>query len=167
MLLELLFSLPPFSHSFIHFLSLLLHICQSLISFVRLSRFHSSLPLQLVSQRFWGIDEASNDGDSSGDHSRDCGDPLPFPVVQYIQQFGDKLDVRHFSAMGLARDIVICEMRHVRTGHPRDIAVDSRIKRWRNSGALKITVSLRICMQADSPEAPNSTKLATSGAWAI
>lgn len=63
----------------------------------------------------------------SASRSNDIRDPPPFPVMDYIKRYGDRLDGLRFSAMP-----PLCttrEIRHVQIRRMRDTAIGAWIKR--------------------------------------
>lgn len=82
------------------------------------------------------------------DHLLDLRDPPPFTVVRYIEQYGNRLHWRRFSAMHLAGDVrEACE---VCTGRVRDIAVGVWIKRCWHWDGCGVADSLCHYTQTDS-----------------
>lgn len=53
----------------------------------------------------WFEDGAAGDNLRGADQSVDARDPPPFPIVEYIEWYGDRLDGQKLSTMGLAGNI--------------------------------------------------------------
>lgn len=79
-------------------------------------------------------------GPSSIDQLPARADLPPFPVVQYIEQYGDRLHSMRFSAIHLAGDVQ--KIPDVPTASPVDTAVGAWIKQWWNWSGCDVTDSL-------------------------
>lgn len=114
------------SHTY-SFTSLLVRFCALyLISF-----FLFSFCSLIFFASFLSEDErAAVDDAHDGSRCTDSRDPLPFPVVEYIQKYGDRLCGCQVSVIRLADDVIeICDDR---TRCMPDTAVCTRIKKWRD-----------------------------------
>lgn len=143
---KLLFSLPPFSPS-------LLRLRQSFFSyFVLLSHFLSFLFLCMASYRFGDTNKAPSVGVSSDDSPCDYRDPLPFPIVRYSEQYGDRLGSGCFFSMRLPS--YLGDLRDAPTGRLRDTVLGAWIQRWWHCGGRQETDSLCHYKQMDSQHFP-------------
>lgn len=75
----------------------------------------------MVSYRASNNDEVGSGGGSSFNHVRDHCAPKPFPVVRYIEKYGDWLDGARFFMIRLEGDM--CEICDIRSGPPQDPTV--------------------------------------------
>lgn len=77
---------------------------------------------------FWFEDEdAGGNNVRGGDRPRDSCNPLPLPVLQYIERYAERLDGQSYYAMRLAGDVP--EIQNVRTQCMRDTGLCACIKR--------------------------------------
>lgn len=126
------------------------HTYFSFFSIFHLFASASSIPFFCFSLKFlyilsffrmaplWFEDEGrAGDNARGGDRSCCLRDPPPFPIVEYIEQYSDRLEGKLFSAMLLAGGVGVTS--HVCTGRTHDTSTGAWTKRWRHCGGRGAT----------------------------